>query len=154
MASSSLRERSPGEFHSGKRKHKRHHRRRHHDFKHASVQSASCPKQDNPIVTVQPWDTLPDSEKYCDDQGVDNGLTFKAVQPESPIEMQEIDVDQSDPTTNLLPIPAGSEPVKDLRSTLSALEEGSNQEQPLLQSEISIEGEHVRGKLQHQDELV
>lgn len=128
MATSSLRERNPPDLHSGKRKYKRHNRRRHRDRRSS--------KQDNPVVSIQRWDSMPELDIQRDEER-DEGITFHAANLDCPIELRQLDVGLKDPGGTLSPVPAGSEPIKDHRSVSTALNEG--QEEQLYQRYSSEE---------------
>jgi len=152
MASSNLRQRNPGEVCSGQRKHKRHHRRQHHGVAHRSKQSACSSKQDNPLVTIESWDAMPEGEDLHNQDGND-GIVFKTTKPVDPIEMKELDSCPNDVPSSVLPIPDGSEPVKDDHFSATLPDKEIIEDESLRQCEHSEETEFLVGKLQFRGDI-
>ena len=90
---------------------------------------------------------MPESESEAlRSQDGDVGITFEAAKPVGPIEMKELESGPNDAPSSVLPIPDGSEPVKDHLSP-RFLDKEINEEESLLQHEHHEQTEFLGGKL-------
>lgn len=147
MMPSSIRDRKSGSLSRGNRKHKRHHRRKRQD----SSQGESSHIQERPAIEVEEW---PASDLKVPGDA-EEGLTFKAGgRFDRDIEMPELIAKENVSSDALLPLAAGSKPIKDAHSSLIAIEEDAPLEEPFpYHQEKSDDTAHGRGLLRRQEEV-